>query len=115
MCLSIIFMVIDTCSVLDAFDTAHLATGIQPFWKLSFIFKCLCDTVILDDFKTALDHIRSYHFSRSILAREESFWRHSDQQQVDVENGVCLSPRRSRTAKRDDQLPRVAMREDIGV
>lgn len=26
--------------------------------QLSFIFKCLCDTVILDDFKTALDHLR---------------------------------------------------------
>jgi hypothetical protein len=115
MCLSIIFMIIDTCSVLGAFDTAHLATGIQPFWKLSFIFKCLCDTVILDDFKTALDHIRSYHFSRSILGHEESFWRHSDQQQADVENGISLSHRGSRSAKRNDQLPRVAMREDIGV
>ena len=30
------------------------------FGLLSFIFKCLCDTVILDDFKTALDHMRNY-------------------------------------------------------
>jgi hypothetical protein len=28
--------------------------------QLSFIFKCLCDTVILDDFKTALDHMRTH-------------------------------------------------------
>ncbi|KAJ6151972.1 hypothetical protein N7497_006291 [Penicillium chrysogenum] len=57
MCLSIIFMIVDTCSVLNAFPSI-LPTGVEPFWKLSFIFKCLCDTVILDDFKTALDHLR---------------------------------------------------------
>ncbi|KAJ5513531.1 hypothetical protein N7463_003083 [Penicillium fimorum] len=57
MCLSIIFMIVDTCSVLNAFSSL-LPTGVEPFWKLSFIFKCLCDTVILDDFKTALDHLR---------------------------------------------------------
>ncbi|CAI7657666.1 unnamed protein product [Penicillium glandicola] len=57
MCLSIIFMIVDTCSVLNAFSSM-LPTGVEPFWKLSFIFKCLCDTVILDDFKTALDHLR---------------------------------------------------------
>ncbi|KAK4870825.1 hypothetical protein LT330_000062 [Penicillium expansum] len=57
MCLSIIFMIVDTCSVLNVFSSM-LPTGVEPFWKLSFIFKCLCDTVILDDFKTALDHLR---------------------------------------------------------
>ncbi|KGO74748.1 hypothetical protein PITC_083570 [Penicillium italicum] len=57
MCLSIIFMIVDTCSVLNAFSS-RLPRGVEPFWKLSFIFKCLCDTVILDDFKTALDHLR---------------------------------------------------------
>ncbi|KAJ5661933.1 uncharacterized protein N7477_009549 [Penicillium maclennaniae] len=59
MCLSIAFIVVDLLSVLNVF-TDSLPTGIEPFWKLSFIFKCLCDTVILDDFKTALDHMRNY-------------------------------------------------------
>ncbi|KAJ5168834.1 uncharacterized protein N7482_004428 [Penicillium canariense] len=59
MCLSIAFIVVDTCSVLNAFSDS-LPQGIEPFWKLSFIFKCLCDTVILDDFKTALDRMRAY-------------------------------------------------------
>ncbi|KAJ5669531.1 hypothetical protein N7462_010601 [Penicillium macrosclerotiorum] len=59
MCLSIAFIVVDTCSVLNVFSDA-LPQGIEPFWKLSFIFKCLCDTVILDDFKTALDRMRAY-------------------------------------------------------
>ncbi|KAK2753703.1 hypothetical protein FQN55_000066 [Onygenales sp. PD_40] len=59
MCLSIVFLVVDLMSVLHVFEGA-LPTGINPFWKLSFVFKCLCDTVILDDFKTALDRLRDY-------------------------------------------------------
>ncbi|KAJ5550560.1 hypothetical protein N7535_001497 [Penicillium sp. DV-2018c] len=59
MCASIIFMIVDICSVVNAFSS-KLPTGVQPFWKLSFIFKCLCDTVILDDFKTALDSLRMH-------------------------------------------------------
>ncbi|QSS52482.1 hypothetical protein I7I53_08132 [Histoplasma capsulatum var. duboisii H88] len=59
MCLSIIFLIIDLLSVLHVFQGA-LPTGVNPFWKLSFVFKCLCDTVILDDFKTALDRLRDY-------------------------------------------------------
>ncbi|PGH33180.1 hypothetical protein GX50_04022 [[Emmonsia] crescens] len=59
MCLSIIFLIVDLLSVLHVFK-GSLPTGVNPFWKLSFVFKCLCDTVILDDFKTALDRLRDY-------------------------------------------------------
>ncbi len=38
--------------------------GINPFWKLSFVFKCLTDSVVLDDFKTALDRLRAFKISR---------------------------------------------------
>lgn len=79
MCLSIAFLLLDILSVVSVLRSA-LPTGINPFWKvssppstephhtprplvadhpppeqLSFSFKCLTDTVILDDFKTALD------------------------------------------------------------
>ena len=37
MCLSIAFIVVDTCSVLDAFPTA-LPKGVQPFWKVYPLF-----------------------------------------------------------------------------
>ncbi|KAJ5089889.1 hypothetical protein N7532_008573 [Penicillium argentinense] len=70
MCLSIAFIVVDTCSVLNVFRESKLPTGVEPFWEnmltvtsffqLSFILKCLCDTVILDDFKTALDRLRAH-------------------------------------------------------
>ncbi|KAL2816021.1 hypothetical protein BDW59DRAFT_166561 [Aspergillus cavernicola] len=58
MCLSIIFVVLDILSTTGVFQ-GTVEVGINPFWKLCFIFKCLCDTIILDDFKTALDRMRT--------------------------------------------------------
>lgn len=63
MLLSIIFIVLDVLSVTDAFKSV-LPVGINPFWKLSFVFKCLTDSVVLDDFKTALDRLRAFKISR---------------------------------------------------
>lgn len=64
MTLSIIFLIIDICSVTDAFQSI-LPVGINPFWKLSFVFKLLTDSVILDDFKTALDKLCDYNLNRA--------------------------------------------------
>jgi hypothetical protein len=66
MCLSIAFIIVDTISVLNVFSSSALPTGVEPFWKLSFIFKCMCDTVILDDFKTALDRMRNYWLQKQV-------------------------------------------------
>jgi hypothetical protein len=56
MCLSVAFIVVDILSV-----TSVLKTGsINPFWKFSFVFKCFTDTIVLDDFKTALDRLSQY-------------------------------------------------------
>lgn len=63
MLLSIIFIILDVLSVTDAFQSV-LPVGINPFWKLSFVFKCLTDSVVLDDFKTALDRLRAFKISR---------------------------------------------------
>ena len=63
MFLSIIFIVLDVLSVTSALRSA-LPVGINPFWKLSFVFKCLTDSVVLDDFKTALDRLRAFKISR---------------------------------------------------
>ncbi|KAF3491614.1 uncharacterized protein GIQ15_01131 [Arthroderma uncinatum] len=59
MCVSIIFIIVDILSVVGVFRGA-LPTGLNPFWKISFVCKCLCDAVVLDDFKTALDRLRDY-------------------------------------------------------
>jgi hypothetical protein len=63
MLLSITFVVLDVLSVTSALKVAG-TTGINPFWKLSFVFKCLTDSVILDDFKMALDRLRAFKMSR---------------------------------------------------
>lgn len=63
MFLSIIFIILDILSVTNQFKTS-LPVGINPFWKLSFVFKCLTDMVVLDDFKTALDRLRAFKLSR---------------------------------------------------
>ncbi|KAL1859503.1 hypothetical protein Daus18300_009648 [Diaporthe australafricana] len=56
MALSIVFCILDIVSVTGALSDA-MPTGVNPFWKLALVFKCLTDTLILDDFKTALDKL----------------------------------------------------------
>ena len=63
MILSICFIVCDILSVTHVIDSGS-ADGINPFWKLAFVFKCLTDTIILDDFKTALDKLKEHQFAR---------------------------------------------------
>lgn len=65
MALSIVFVILDILSVTGVLSDA-LPVGVNPFWKLALVFKCLTDTVILDDFKTALD--RLWTFRRTSLA-----------------------------------------------
>lgn len=64
MTLSIIFLILDILSVTHVINGSAAPDGINPFWKLSFVFKCLTDTVILDDFKTALDRLKEYRMRR---------------------------------------------------
>lgn len=52
------------CSSVTGALASSLPVGINPFWKLSFVFKCLTDSVVLDDFKTALDRLRAFKISR---------------------------------------------------
>lgn len=63
MVLSIIFIIFDILSVTSALKLQG-ATGINPFWKFAFVFKCLTDSVVLDDFKMALDRLRAFKISR---------------------------------------------------
>ncbi|CAA9963768.1 hypothetical protein PTMSG1_07127 [Pyrenophora teres f. maculata] len=63
MVLSIIFIVLDILCVTKAIGLPG-PTGINPFWKFAFVFKCLTDSVVLDDFKVALDRLRAFRISR---------------------------------------------------
>ena len=64
MMVSVTFILIDILSVTHVIGSGALPDGINPFWKISFIFKCLTDTVILDDFKTALDRLKTHKMSQ---------------------------------------------------
>jgi hypothetical protein len=65
MLISISFVICDVCAVTGALKIGgNSDTGINPFWKLAFAFKCLTDSVILDDFKMALDRLRAFKISR---------------------------------------------------
>ena len=64
MTMSIGFIIVDILSVTHVIGGSGAPDGINPFWKLAFVFKCLTDTVILDDFKTALDRLKQYRMRR---------------------------------------------------
>ncbi|GKU08960.1 unnamed protein product, partial [Fusarium langsethiae] len=61
MTLSIIFIIIDLFAVTSVLHIGY----INPFWKFAFIFKCFTDTIILDDFKTALDKLSRYKMEQN--------------------------------------------------
>lgn len=63
MLLSIVFIVLDILAVTQVLRLPG-PTGINPFWKFAFVFKCLTDSVVLDDFKMALDRLRAFKISR---------------------------------------------------
>ncbi|KAL9624580.1 MAG: hypothetical protein Q9160_001244 [Pyrenula sp. 1 TL-2023] len=66
MLLSIAFLCLDVCASVIPNFIGKDVVGINPFWKLCLVFKCFSDTVILDDFKTALERLRKYVFNDSI-------------------------------------------------
>ncbi|KAI7169432.1 hypothetical protein KC319_g18272 [Hortaea werneckii] len=70
MFLSIAFIIIDILAVTHVISAKSLPDGINPFWKLAFVFKCLTDTIVLDDFKSALDRLKNYKLEQmgSILS-----------------------------------------------
>lgn len=70
MMLSICFIVLDILSVTHVFDSA-LPDGLNPFWKLSTVFKCLTDSIVLDDFKTALDRLMRHKMRREGFGQQQ--------------------------------------------
>jgi hypothetical protein len=61
MSLSIIFIIVDLFAVTPVLPIGY----INPFWKFAFIFKCFTDTIVLDDFKTALDKLSRYKMEQN--------------------------------------------------
>ncbi|KAK4151364.1 hypothetical protein C8A00DRAFT_45408 [Chaetomidium leptoderma] len=60
MTLSVISIIVDLLSV-----TPVIPIGVvNPFWKFAFVFKCFTDSIILDDFKAALDKLSRHHMAQ---------------------------------------------------
>jgi hypothetical protein len=86
---------------------------------LSFIFKCLCDTVILDDFKTALDRMRNYWLRKQangeILLTNpggRSPRRDAVGEDIEAAAGPVVAHRYVRSDK-SFSVPRVMLRENV--
>jgi len=60
MLLSVIFISMDIVAVTHVFEGLGLPSGMNPFWKLAVVFKCFTNTIVLDDFKTALDRLKQH-------------------------------------------------------
>ena len=69
-CLAMIFTIMDIlASVLKGLSTVD---GINPYWKLSLVFKCLTDTIMLDDFKTELKRLGFARMERDEARRKST-------------------------------------------
>lgn len=53
--LALVFTALDIVASIHSFIGS--TDGINPFWKLSLVFKCLTDAILLDDFKTELKRL----------------------------------------------------------
>ncbi|KAF2098752.1 hypothetical protein NA57DRAFT_75990 [Rhizodiscina lignyota] len=54
-CLAISFTVMDIMA--SVIPGLSLTDGINPYWKLALVFKCLTDNIMLDDFKAVLQRL----------------------------------------------------------
>lgn len=66
--LALIFTALDIVASIHSFIGS--TDGINPFWKLSLVFKCLTDAILLDDFKTELKRLGLRRMKRDEKRRE---------------------------------------------
>lgn len=66
--LACIFTALDVAASIHSFIGG--TDGINPFWKISLVFKCLTDAILLDDFKTELKRLGLKRVKRDEKRRE---------------------------------------------
>lgn len=66
--LAVIFTSLDVVCSIHSFIGS--TDGINPFWKLAVVFKCLTDAILLDDFKTELKRLGLKRMQRDEKRRE---------------------------------------------
>jgi hypothetical protein len=100
MMFSIVFIILDILAVTTNIFTTKLPDGLNPWWKLAMAFKCLTDSIILDDFKTALDRLMRYKMRKDRY--KERHPSHTPtfelDDQADLESGTLEYVRTAETA-----------------
>ncbi|KAL2393299.1 hypothetical protein ABEF93_002847 [Exophiala dermatitidis] len=124
-CLSLIFTALDIVASIHSFTGS--TDGINPWWKLSLMFKCLTDTIMLDDFKTELKRLGMKRIRRDELRRHsvalvaDPLESKSDNGQIEFSDALDYSPTlnysptRSHATQelgRPNQSPTGRMRQD---
>ncbi|KAL2836412.1 hypothetical protein BJY01DRAFT_251990 [Aspergillus pseudoustus] len=57
--LAIVFTIMDLLS--SVIRRLSLTDGVNPYWKLALVFKCLSDNIILDNFRSVLQQLMDLH------------------------------------------------------
>ncbi|KIW75517.1 hypothetical protein Z517_10259 [Fonsecaea pedrosoi CBS 271.37] len=109
-CFSLIFTAVDIAASIHDFTGS--IDGINPWWKLSLVFKCLTDTIMLDDFKTELkrlgirrmrkDELRRHSFA---LVGDPNDYKEGDDQ-MEFSDALNTNPLQFQTMHTLDDSPR---------
>lgn len=86
--LAVIFTALDVVCSIHSFIGS--TDGINPFWKLAVVFKCLTDAILLDDFKTELKRLGLKRMKRD-EKRRESFALTLDDDVYDSEDEARMN------------------------
>ncbi|EXJ80240.1 hypothetical protein A1O1_08382 [Capronia coronata CBS 617.96] len=107
--LSLIFTVLDIVASIHSFIGS--TDGINPWWKLSLMFKCLTDTIMLDDFKTELKRLGMKRIRRDEMRRQsvaiatDSLQSKNGDGHMEFSDALNYSPTQSRTGQALDDGP----------
>ena len=99
-----------TFTTLDIISSIHnflgSTDGINPWWKLSLVFKCLTDTIMLDDFKTELKRLGIKRIKKEEMRRNSMALVIEDKDtdengQLEFADALNVSPERLAAERRN--------------
>ncbi|KAJ9500331.1 hypothetical protein H2202_004126 [Exophiala xenobiotica] len=85
--------------------------SINPFWKLSLVFKCLTDTIMLDDFKTELKRLGIKRMRQDEMRRQsfalvaDNLDSKTDDGHMEFTDALNTSPTQFQTMQTFDDSP----------
>ncbi|KAK5326663.1 hypothetical protein LTR93_003526 [Exophiala xenobiotica] len=108
-CLAMIFTAFDIVASIHNFIGS--TDGINPFWKLSLVFKCLTDTIMLDDFKTELKRLGIKRMRQDEMRRQsfalvaDNLDSKTDDGHMEFTDALNTSPTQFQTMQTFDDSP----------